>query len=272
MLRSASSTKSARAIYWERVSHLLIFLWVVIITIDSIPNLPLNLNIITRWSNNIIICFFVVEYIVRIIVAKSKRKYLLSPMGLIDFMVCLPFFGLLFGGAFEMLNILRVTRILAIFQLARYRKNLDNIQKAFSSVKVELAFFASVFVCLLYVTAVGIFYAEHTAQPEKFASIPDGLWFAVVSLTTTGYGDLCPITPLGRLFTGFILVIAFVAIATSTGILTASFTRLWHDEKLKALSLEQEGALAASLKNTEVSKLTTKASLSSTSEGLTNKQ
>ena len=80
---------------------------------------------------------------------------------------------------------------------------------------------------MLYVTSLRIYIAEHEAQP-KFRSFFDALWFAVETLSTVGYGDLVPITPMGRIFTGVIMFIAVSIIAISTGLITSAFSRVWQ--------------------------------------------
>ena len=87
---------------------------------------------------------------------------------------------------------------------------------------------------MLYVTSLGIYIAEHDAQPEKFRSFFDALWFAVETLCTVGYGDLVPITPMGRIFTGVIMFIAVSIIAISTGLITSAFSRVWQQENVFA--------------------------------------
>lgn len=87
---------------------------------------------------------------------------------------------------------------------------------------------------MLYVTSLGIYIAEHDAQPEKFRSFFDALWFAVETLSTVGYGDLVPITPMGRIFTGVIMFIAVSIIAISTGLITSAFSRVWQQENVFA--------------------------------------
>ena len=83
-----------------------------------------------------------------------------------------------------------------------------------------------------YVTSLGIYIAEHEAQPEKFRSFFDALWFAVETLSTVGYGDLVPITAMGRIFTGVIMFIAVSIIAISTGLITSAFSRVWQEENI----------------------------------------
>ena len=219
---------------WEILVRTVIFLWFVVITLNAIPSLNEKTLLIAFWANKIITIFFVVEYVVRIATAPSKRAYIFSPMGLIDFVVCLPFVAYLVGGNLDMLNMLRLTRILAIFQIARYRETMNNIHKAYLLVRYEVLLFLTVVGCLLYVLAFGIYYAEHAAQPEKFASVLDGLWFAVETVSTVGYGDLCPVTGLGRVLTGCIVMISVATVAISTGLITAALTSIWQGQKAPA--------------------------------------
>lgn len=101
-----------------------------------------------------------------------------------------------------MLYSLRLVRVLAIFKLARFNKTAASFKRAFYLIRDEFFLFFSVILFMLYVTSLGIYIAEHEAQPEKFRSFFDALWFAVETLSTVGYGDLVPITAMGRILPG----------------------------------------------------------------------
>ena len=139
-----------------------------------------------------------------------------------------------FGLDWQILYSLRIVRVLAIFKLARFNETAASFKKAFYLIRDEFFLFFSVILFMLYVTSLGIYIAEHEAQPEKFRSFFDALWFAVETLSTVGYGDLVPITPMGRLFTGVIMFIAVSIIAISTGLITSAFSRVWQQENVFA--------------------------------------
>ena len=187
---------------WENIVRVLILVWFMLYTLNAIPDIHPLVGRIAAKVNYWISYFFMFEYILRVLCAKPRKAYIFSGMGILDFIVCVPFLGMFFGTDWQILYSLRIVRILAIFKLARFNET----------------------------AAI----AEHDAQPEKFRSFFDALWFAVETLSTVGYGDLVPITPMGRIFTGVIMFIAVSIIAISTGLITSAFSRVWQQENVFA--------------------------------------
>lgn len=217
---------------WENVVRVLILVWFVLYTLNAIPDVHPMVGRIAGKVNNWISYFFVFEYILRVLCAKPRRMYVFSGMGILDFIVCLPFLSMFFGADCQVLYSLRLVRVLAIFKLARFNKTAASFKRAFYLIRDEFFLFFSVILFMLYVTSLGIYIAEHEAQPEKFRSFFDALWFAVETLSTVGYGDLVPITAMGRIFTGVIMFIAVSIIAISTGLITSAFSRVWQEENI----------------------------------------
>lgn len=117
-------------------------------------------------------------------------------------------------------------RLLRLFKVARYHNALSRLGRAIAMVHQELTVFAAVAIFTLYLCGIGIYYFEHATQPKAFASVVDGMWWAAVTLTTVGYGDVYPVTPGGRLFTVLIMFVALGAVAVPTGLVTAALVRL----------------------------------------------
>ena len=109
---------------------------------------------------------------------------------------------------------------------------------ALNSIRNELAVFSLSAMFLLYISAVGIYFFEKDVQPEKFGSILDSMWWALVTLTTVGYGDTYPITPLGKVFTSLIVVIGIAIIAIPTGLISSALTNTNNKNSNEALSME----------------------------------
>lgn len=208
---------------WENIVRVLILVWFMLYTLNAIPDIHPLVGRIAAKVNYWISYFFMFEYILRVLCAKPRKAYIFSGMGILDFIVCVPFLGMFFGTDWQILYSLRIVRILAIFKLARFNETAASFKKAFYLIRDEFFLFFSVILFMLYVTSLGIYIAEHDAQPEKFGSFFDALWFAVETLSTVGYGDLVPITPMGRIFTGVIMFIAVSIIAISTGLITSAF-------------------------------------------------
>jgi voltage-gated potassium channel len=172
---------------------------------------------------------------------RARLAYLRSPMALIDILAILPFYLMMFVSID--LRFLRIIRLLRIFKLTRYSGAMNLIISVF---KEEAgAFLAAFFVLmmLLVLASSGIYLLEHNIQPEIFGTIPDAMWWAMATLTTVGYGDAVPITPLGKLFGAFITIIGVGMVALPAGILASGFSDLVHRRKTVYKS-ELEAALS----------------------------
>ena len=152
---------------------------------------------------------------------KARLKYMLTPLALIDLIAILPFY-LTFFVAVD-LRFLRVVRLLRIFKLTRYSGAMSLVLDVFK--EESGAFIASFFVLIimLVLTSSGIYLLEHQHQPEAFGSIPAAMWWAMATLTTVGYGDVVPITSMGKLFGGLITMIGMGMVALPAGILASGF-------------------------------------------------
>ena len=155
--------------------------------------------------------------------AKKKRwNYLKSPMAVIDLMAILPFYLSMFV-ALD-LRILRVFRVMRILKIGRYSRSMQTLLTVLRNEAHSLGAAISVLLVFTVIAATCIYYIEHTAQPEVFSSIPSSLWWALVTLTTVGYGDAVPITTLGKVFGGFITIMGICFYALPAGILSSSYT------------------------------------------------
>ena len=143
---------------------------------------------------------------------------------------------LFFGFDLQFVRILRFLRIFRLIKLARYNKALNRVQRAFSIAKEELLIFVTTITSLLYFSAIGIYQFEHEAQPEQFGTIFDSFWWAIVTLTTVGYGDVVPITLGGRLFTMAFLLLGVGMIAAPTGLMASAVSRAHVEEESRELS------------------------------------
>lgn len=209
----------------------LIVLSLITFAISTSPNLSPETQNVLRIIEIITVAIFTVEYLLRIIVADNKLKYIFSFYGIIDLLAILPFY-LMIGLDLRALRTFRLLRIFSMFKLARYSYALKRFKKALSYAREEIILFFIFTLMLLFVTAVGIYYFENAAQPLVYSSIFDSLWWSVTTLTTVGYGDMYPITVGGRLFTFFILMIGLGIVAVPTGILSTALTHI-RDEEAK---------------------------------------
>ena len=126
---------------------------------------------------------------------------------------------------------LRFLRIFRILKLARYNRAINHFFKAIKTAKEEIVLFIIITLILIYFSAIGIYYFENEAQPEHFSSIFDSLWWAIITLTTVGYGDVYPITIGGKVFTFLILLIGLGIVAIPTGIISSALTKSLDKDK-----------------------------------------
>ena len=230
----------------------LIFLNVVAVIASTVPELDSQYGQEFEAFNIFSVMVFSIEYLLRVWscveldvdTSRSTHRrlaYVLSPMALIDLLVILPFyFGLFFTVD---LRILRVLRLLRIFKLGRYSTAMGMLLQAFrQEYKVLLASF-SILLIMMVLAASGIYLIEHAIQPEKFGSIPAAMWWATTTLTTVGYGDVTPITPLGKLFGGTITLLGMGMVALPAGILASSFSQQAHQRR-ETFKLKVQEALA----------------------------
>ena len=153
---------------------------------------------------------------------RGRLKYMCSIPALIDLAAIAPFYLSLF---FVMdLRFLRVFRVFRIFKLTRYSNAMTMLLRVFK--EESSSFFAafSILAIVLITAASGIYLLEHEVQPEAFGSIPAAMWWATATLTTVGYGDVTPITPLGKVFGGLITVVGMGMVALPAGILASGFS------------------------------------------------
>ncbi len=209
--------------------QLLIILSLISFSVETLPNLSVKTSNILAMIERTIVVLFLIEYILRVVLSKKKLSYILSFYGLIDLISILPVFLTGSSGS-QTLRVLRLLRLVRIFKLARYNQAIKRVGKAISIAKEELILFSFVTIILLYLSALGIYHFEHEAQPDKFQSIFDCLWWAVATLTTVGYGDVYPITLGGRLFTFALLMLGLGVVAVPTGIVSSALAAARREE------------------------------------------
>ena len=226
------NTESLRQV----LSYFVLFLIIVSIITLSIETLP-NLSSATKKKLDIlevaITIFFTIEYVVRIVFSQRKSKYIFSFFGILDLVAILPFY-LSLGIDLRTVRAFRLFRIFRIFKLAKYDVAMARLGKAFLYMRKEISIFLFTTIILLYLSAALVYFFEHPAQPEKFQSIFHSLWWAVCTLTTVGYGDVYPITTLGRVLTFIILMLGMSIVAVPAGLIATALSKVIRDE-------EQEG-------------------------------
>lgn len=203
---------------------------IITLTIETLPDLPDSTKAALNISEIVVTVLFTVEYILRITTASHKLSYIFSFYGLIDLVAILPFY-LSMGLDLRALRAFRLFRIFHIFKIARYSNAMSRFIKALALAKEESILFLLATSIVLYLSAVGIYYFEHDAQPEQFKSILHSLWWAVATLTTVGYGDIYPITAGGKFFTFVTLMVGLGIVAVPAGLVAAALSKVREEER-----------------------------------------
>ena len=211
--------------YFAFFIQFLIVLSLVSISLESVSSLNENYQQVFRSIEIFTIAVFTVEYILRTYAAENKRKFIFSWYGVIDILAIIPFyFTLLFAANVDLrvLRAFRLLRLFRIFKVVKYNKSIDRLLKAIHSIKTELVMFLIVTIITLFISASIIYMAEYDAQPDKFSSVFHSLWWAVTTLTTVGYGDMYPVTVLGKIFSFIILMLGLGIVAVPTGLISSA--------------------------------------------------
>lgn len=159
----------------------------------------------------------------------GRLRYMASPLLLIDLVAILPFY-LSFLLPVD-LRFMRVFRLLLIFKLTRYHPSMSLLGRVVRDEAGPIAAALFILATLLIGAASFAYLAEHEAQPLVFASIPDAMWWAIVTMTTVGYGDMVPVTPLGKVIGGVIAIIGLGMVALPAGLLASGFSEQLHQRK-----------------------------------------
>lgn len=209
--------------------QVLILISIITFSVETIPNLEPQTRVVLHAIEIFSVFIFTIEYLLRIYIADNKLKFIFSFFGLIDFLAILPFY-LAVGIDLRSLRAMRFLRLFRILKLVRYNKAMNQFSRAIKSAKEQILLFIFITLILIYFAAVGIYYFENEAQPENFTSIFDSLWWAIITLTTVGYGDVYPITVGGKVFTFIILMIGLGIVAIPTGIISSALTTSVDDK------------------------------------------
>lgn len=203
---------------------LLSIVLVMLESVDYIGNKYYGILNILEW---IITILFTFEYIARIICVKKPKAYIFSFYGIIDFLSTIPkYLSLFFVGTHSLVAIraLRLLRVFRILKLTRYIGESTNFGRALKRSRVKVAVFLS-FVLVLCIILGTLMYLIEGDKDSGFSSIPRSVYWAIVTLTTVGYGDIAPVSALGQSIASLIMILGYGIIAIPTGIVTSEMTK-----------------------------------------------
>lgn len=213
----------------NRLSGVYDLIMMATIIISLVPLAFKETNVIFQWVDYITVSIFILDYLFRLITADYKLKkaaasffiYPITPMAIIDLISILPSITPLNNG-FRLLKLLRLLRTLKVFRafkFIRYSKSFDIIVSVFKKQKKVLSAVATMAVAYILVSALVIYNVE----PDSFETFFDAIYWATISLTTVGYGDIYPVTTIGRIVTMISSVFGIAIIALPSGVITAGY-------------------------------------------------
>ncbi len=197
-------------------------LFVMLESVSSINSIYQEFFNIAEW---VITILFTIEYFARIICIKKPSQYIFSFYGIVDLLSTIPKYLAVFfvgGHALVALRALRLLRVFRILKLARYIGASNNLMLALKASKAKIFVFLF-FVFIISIILGTVMYLVESNQDSGFTSIPESVYWAIVTLTTVGYGDIAPVTPLGHFIAALVMIMGYGIIAIPTGIITAEY-------------------------------------------------
>ena len=225
----------------------LIIINVIMVIVDTF-DIPPNVQRLSRCIEIVSVIIFTIEYVLRLWTCDikdlqkpaviSRLKYVFSFMAIIDLLAILPFYLPMFISIdLRVLRMLRIIRLLRVFKINRYTTALNTVATVFKNKASQLISSMAIVLLLMLIASVIMYNVEHDAQPDQFKNVFQAMWWAVATLTTVGYGDIYPVTVLGKLLSAVIAFLGIGLVAVPTGIITAGFSEMVgkdtaNDEKL----------------------------------------
>ncbi len=212
-----------------KLSNIYDFIMMATIVISVVPLAFKETNTIFRWIDYITVSIFILDYFLRLITADYKLKksaisffiYPITPMAIIDLVSILPSVSIVNSGfrLLRLFRLLRTLKVLRAFKFLRYSKSFDIITSVFKKQRKVLSAVATMAIAYILVSALVIYNVE----PESFETFFDAIYWATISLTTVGYGDIYPVTTIGRIVTMVSSAFGIAIIALPSGVITAGY-------------------------------------------------
>ena len=237
LARSLFPRDTETSTFLERALSVVILFAVVLMVLDTEPDFRTQFGAWVKPIEFVIFLIFGTEYILRLLLCgrlqkysglKGKIRYIMSPMAITDILAILPNIIVFILDDLVFLRLFRLFRMFRIVKLIRTNKPLILFAESIKSSWPQLSASLVVTLFLLFLSAILLYFVEGGVQPEAFGSIPRAMRWAMATLTTVGYGDVYPITVMGKICAGIISLISIGIVALPAGIIAANFS-----EKLK---------------------------------------
>ncbi|MGB3344652.1 MAG: ion transporter [Aequorivita sp.] len=215
---------------FDIVLLILILLSVIVVMLESVYELGIRHYDFFHVIEWVITIFFTIEYIARIITVNKPQKYIFSFYGVIDFLSTIPLYlSFILVGSNYLLTVraLRLLRVFRILKITRYVGEGNKLRKALIESRAKIFIF--VFAVLIVAIIAGTLMYLIEGEESGFKNIPVSVYWCIVTLTTVGFGDITPITPIGQFLASIIMVLGYGVIAVPTGIVSAQYVRSTSD-------------------------------------------
>lgn len=212
--------------WFDILLFILIIVSVILVMLESVKEIDQEYHQLLFTLEWIITIFFTIEYIARVISIKKPFKYIFSFYGIIDFISTIPLYlSYIFVGSQVLLAVraLRLLRVFRILKLVQFLGEASSLTKALKASRAKIAVFIYAVLILSVIMGTIMYLIEDDSA--GFTSIPRSIYWAIVTLTTVGYGDIAPQTSLGQLIATIVMILGYGIIAVPTGIVTAEFSK-----------------------------------------------
>jgi len=221
----------------------LIFLNALAVVIGSVQAVQKRWGLLLEVFEIVSVVVFTMEYLARLWSCTAdprfsgpiggRIRHAFRAMSIVDLLAILPFYLPFLGVDLRSLRALRLLRVFRVAKVGRYYSSLTLIKRVLQNKREELVLTSSLMGILLVVSSSVLYYCENSVQPDAFSSIPATMWWAVATLTTVGYGDMYPVTLIGKLCASVIAILGIGMFALPTGILGAGFVEVLQEKKRK---------------------------------------
>ncbi len=220
----------------------LIVLNAIAVVLETVSSINVIMGSVFKTFEMFSVTIFFIEYVLRLWTCTydtrystpfiGRFKYIITPLAVIDLLAILPFFlPFIIPVDLRFIRLVRILRMLRILKLGRYSNAIQKLGRVAAAKKEELIVtIGVVFLVLIFASSL-MYYCEYPAQPEAFSSVPAAMWWGIATLTTVGYGDVYPITTIGKILGSIIALLGIGMVALPTGIIGSGFMEELQKEK-----------------------------------------
>ena len=223
----------------------LIALNTLAVILETVPSLAAEYGPFFFWFEAVSVVIYTIEYGLRLwsctlrepfrAPVRGRLRFMVTPLALVDLIAILPFYlPMLVHVDFRFIRILRFVRLFRLLKMSRYLHSLRMFGTVLHEKKEELVIAIIMVLMILLFASSGMYVMENTAQPDAFSSIPAAMWWGIATLTTVGYGDVYPVTPLGKVLGSIIALLGVGLFALPAGILASGFSDVIPRRNIRA--------------------------------------